>query len=338
MSSLHLCTALWGSADVYEEPPSIEVIRNGFYLPYSMDQSWGVFFGDGRLIQKSVDFRDGTHLPVGQTLTTQTTAKSITDTAPDDVYIYGGFINPHFGHFLINTLPRFWAMTKIRSPNTKILCHGPGTPQQWFAVPHIGRIFGLLGLFPSDFIKFDAPVRLRRVVVPATSLEEQLAGYRSYAQMCNEIGSRIRATNKSEYSNRPVYYSKTRLTSAVGKIVNESEIEEVLRRENVDIIYPETLSFDAQVRLMSSRKYIIGSSGSYFHASIFCPGRRISCISVAEQINSNYVIIDCLANNTASYYYPPEMQVIGQQDGILTARYLPNAARVIEDILEKIHS
>lgn len=333
MKRLNLCTKLWGSAEIREEHPSIEVVSDCFYLPYAEDQPWGLFAEDGRLISISVDFREGTHIPPGQSLATPLTAKTIGMMAPDGAYIYGGRINPHFGHFLVNTLPRFWAMTKIRSPSTKIACHSPGTPEEWFRIPHVGAIFGLLGLSPSDFVKFDGPTRLKSVVVPATSLEEQHAGYRIYGRMCREIGDRIRATGQFEPSDRPIYYSKTRLSSAVGLILNEIEIETVLSRAGVEIIYPETLSFSDQVRLMSSRERLLGSAGSFFHASIFCPPRRITCLNVTEQINSNYTLIDALAYNIATYHYPPALQVVDGREGILTSRYLPEAGAVAEELL-----
>lgn len=329
MNFLDLCTTLWGSAEIHETPPTIELARDCTYLPYAGDRPWGLYDAGGELIKQAIDFREGIHSPPGQ----GTTASPITELAPDGVYIYGGRFNPHFGHFLVNTLPRFWAMTKIRSPSTKILCHGSGSPENWFSIPFVATAFGLLGLSPRDFVTFDRPTRVRSVVIPATSLEEQHAGYRAYADLCRGIGDRIRATGQFERSARPIYYSKTRLSSAVGLIVNELEIEKAMSEAGVEIVYPETLSLADQVRLMSSREQILGSAGSFLHASIFCPPRRITCLNVTEQINSNYTLIDALAGNIATYHYPPAIRVVSNKDGFLTLRYLPDADAVAQELL-----
>ncbi|WP_082503941.1 glycosyltransferase family 61 protein [Methylobacterium sp. Leaf117] len=336
MKLLDLCTMLWGSAEIRDPAPAIEVVHDCRYIPYAGNRSWGLYGRDGRLIDLAVDFREGIHHPPDQSLAVLPIATGIESLAPDGTYIYGGRINPHFGHFLVNTLPRFWAMPKIRSPNTKILCHAPGTPENWFSIPFVATAFGLLGLSPHDFVKFEKPTRLRTVVVPATSLEEQHAGYRAFADLCQGIGDRIRSAENFERTDRPIYYSKTRLSSAVGLITNELEIETVMKDHGVEIIYPETLSFADQVRLMSSRDQILGSAGSFLHASIFCPPRRITCLNVTEKINSNYTIIDSLAGNTATYHYPPALRVLDGKDGFLTLRYLPEANRVAEELLAAI--
>ncbi|MCJ2081845.1 glycosyltransferase family 61 protein [Methylobacterium sp. J-090] len=333
MKLLDLCTTIWGSAEIREASPLIEVARHCLYLPYAGGQAWGLFAEDGQPVNRAIDFREGIFVPSDQILTTRLTAATVDDVAPDGVYIYGGRINPHFGHFLVNTLSRYWAVTKIRSPNTKILYHGSGNPEDWFRIPFVATAFSMLGLLPRDFVSFDKPVRVRSVVVPGTSLEEQHAGYRAYADLCRGIGDRIRSMGEFEQNKRPIYYSKTRLRSAVGVISNEMEIETVLREAGVEIIYPETLSFDDQVRLMSSREQILGSAGSFLHASIFCPPRKITCLNVTEQINSNYTLIDTLAGNSATYHYPPEIKLSNSKEGFLTVRYLPDAGSVARELL-----
>ncbi len=338
MNLLSPCTSLWGTAEIRAADPDISVVREGFYLPYAHGRGWGLFEGDGSPVAAAADFREGTHLPPDQSLHTDLTADRIARSAPGGAYIYGGRINPHFGHFLINTLPRFWAMARIRSPRTPILCHGPGTPEGWFGVPFIAAAFALIGLAPRDFVTFDEPTRVRSVVVPSTSLEEQCAAHRAYGDLCAKMGDRIRSTAQIEPSDRPIYYSKTRLSSAVGRITNEDEIEAVLSRAGVEIVYPETLSFVDQIRLMSARQRIMGSAGSFLHASVFCPGRRITCLNVTEQINSNYVLIDALASNASTYHHPAALEVLQKQENFLTLRYLPQAAAVAEELLAIMNS
>ena len=333
MSHLDRCSTLWGSADVFDRDPAITVIRDGFYVPYTHGGAWGLFDSDGTAVSAAIDYREGIHPPPDQGLETGRRVGEIKAYASNDAYIYGGRINPHFGHFIINTLPRFWNISRIRSPRTPILCHGAGRPADWFAVPFISAAFGLLGLREVDFVSFDEPTRCKLVTVPGTSLEEQRAGYMPYRRLCLAMGDRVRRTSPADHSKQLVYFSKTKMTSAVGTIVNELEVETVLRTAGVRIIFPERLSFEDQIALMSNHDKIIGTSGSFLHTSIFCPPRDITCLNVTSQINTNYSIIDALTGNAAAYYYAPAIKILPKHQNFLTARYLPDAVAVADELL-----
>ncbi|MEG9501321.1 MAG: glycosyltransferase family 61 protein [Methylorubrum extorquens] len=334
MNLLQRCTLLWGSADLYDDDPHVRVVDNCVYLPYSHGNVWGLFSSDGKPVLEAIDFREGVHVPGDQRLPDEGRIDLAVTERSDTSYIYIGRINFHYGHFLINTLPRFWNITKIKSPNTKILFHGPMSVEQIFSTPYVKTIFSMLGLRPEDFVKFAVPTKIKHVVVPKTSFEEQRAGFYTYKSLCGDIGRRI--LHNKDLSTRidTLYYSKTRLKSAVGIITNEAEIEEYMREKGAIIAYPEELSLEEQVLLMSSAEKIIASAGSFLHTSIFCSPRNISCLNVTEQINSNYTIIDMLNRNNAEYYYPIAMQVLPQQDGYLTTRYLPEARAVAEKLFE----
>ena len=334
MPHLDRCSILWGSADVFDRDPNVTLVRDGLYMPYDHAGSWGLFDNDGVAVSAAIDFREGVHLPPDQRVTTPGKIGQVKTQAPHGAYIYGGRINPHFGHFLINTLPRFWSISQIRSPRTPILCHGPGRPAEWFAVPFISAAFGLLGLRERDFVTFDSPTRFKYVTVPGTSLEEQKAGYMAYRRMCLAMGERVRQRSTQDQSNQLIYFSKTKMKSAVGTIVNEVEVETVLRAAGAKIVFPELLSFEEQISLMSNHERISGTSGSFLHTSIFCPPRNITCLNVTSQINTNYTIIDKLSGSKSAYYYAPAIEVLPKQEGFLTARYLPDAALVAEELLD----
>ncbi len=160
-----------------------------------------------------------------------------------------------------------------------------------------------------------------------------MAGYMPYRRMCLAMGERVRQRSPSDQSKQLIYFSKTKMTSAVGTIVNELEVETVLSAAGVRIVFPELLSFEDQIALMSNHERMIGTSGSFLHTSIFCPPREITCLNVTSQINTNYSIIDKLNDNRSSYYYAPAIEVLPKHENFLTARYLPDAAAVADELL-----
>ncbi|MFE1601941.1 glycosyltransferase family 61 protein [Methylobacterium sp. ID0610] len=332
------CHELWGASRIIEADPLTITASDIFYLPYAHGQAWGLFEQDGRIIEAAVDFRDVSKETHGQLLLSPLRIDQIDDHAPPRRYVYGGHVNLHFGHFIINTLPRFWDMSRNMTADTKILCHGIGSPELWFSIPFIARAFALLGLSVRDFVSFDRPTRLDAVIVPGTSLEEQQAGYQAYGRLGRAIGARVLASSSVEQSDRPVYYSKANLKSAVGVIVNEREIEDVLASKGVDIVHPESLTLDDQIGLMASRTSIMGSSGSFLHTSIFCQNRNITCLNVTHNINSNFKIIDDLAGNSSNYYFPRSIEVMDKADGFITVRHLPDARQVAVELLDLMHA
>jgi hypothetical protein len=54
-----------------------------------------------------------------------------------------------------------------------------------------------------------------------------------------------------------------------GKIINEVEIEEQLKRKGFTIIHPEYLSLREQVKLISTSRIVAGFDGSAFYSSLF---------------------------------------------------------------------
>ena len=256
------------------------------------------------------------------------------ETALDSCYIYGGRVHSHYGHFIINTLPRLWPLAVGRQPDLKILCHDSATPESWFTVPFIATILKALGLTPDNFVVFTRPTRLRRVIVPQTSLGEQTHGYYCFRALCHRISMMIGGGNE-RVERTPVYLSKTKLAGGVGRIRNEFELEAALHKSGVEILYPELLTISEQIALFAQPRVIMGTTGSAFHSSIFSPPRsKIICLNQIHNVNSNFAIIDRLNGNTSEYYYQKNTTVTNDSaSGFLTEFVLPDPNAAASDLL-----
>jgi Domain of unknown function (DUF4422) len=99
--------------------------------------------------------------------------------------------------------------------------HGPANPDHWFGRPFIKAIFNALGLVREDFVTFDRPTLIPRLIVPLASLREQHSVHAVFGELCARIGRNLLGAEHSLRDARPVYLSKAALTSGVGRIVNE---------------------------------------------------------------------------------------------------------------------
>lgn len=340
--SLAQCRENWGNHQIVTSDPSIIKVERASYIPIALDQGWGIYNHSGHVIYDSVDFRGSERGTNGQVVEAKINPDHITVEAPDFDYIYVGRINLHYGHFLINTLPRFWALQKLRHHRAKVLCHGHGTPSEWFRFPFFAEICRTLNLQPDDFVVFGTPINLKNVTIPSTSFEEQYQAHQMYRDFCQYIGRHVTDNAAGiRVTDTPAYLSKAKLTIGVGRIKNEIDLLPILSKAGIDIFYPEQMSFADQLRLFCSRSIILGTVGSYFHTNILATTpSRIFGINPTPHVNSNYIMIDSLTQIESSYYYDTEMQTASEDanSGFLAERNFGNPREIAEQYLQIVNS
>ena len=310
--ALEKCTEVWGSFSIREHDPRIAEFRDVVYLPYDLDAPWGIFDWRGKAIPETVDLHGPDQSPYRQVLETDADLSATRDEADHDVYIYGGSINLHYGHFLVNSLSRFWPLARSKfTGDVKYLCHGPGDPDTWFAIEFFSKIFTQLGLSRENFVTFDRTTRIPRLIVPETSFGEQCFIHPIYADLCHMVGAGQLQSMPSRRKDTPVYLSKTKMIGGVIRVINEDDILNRLEKGGVEIVFPEMLPFNEQVRLFAERPVITATTGSAFHTSVFTRpfGSIIGVNVVMPSVNSNYLLIDAANNNDAHYYWPRDIAV-----------------------------
>lgn len=290
------CTSLWGTSDWIEADPSIRHLREATYLPYSSEGAWGLFAHGARVSEYGRDPAPGEAPP------------DLAEAAEDGPFLYTGPIATHYGHFLVYTLPRLWPLaswSNSRQGPPRLLCHPPGPRRSWLGLDYVAAILGRLGRGPEDIVAFDRPVRLRDVVVPEPSLVEQTSMHALFARLCREIGRPFWEEAEVDREARPLYLSKTKLRAGVARIANEQAIVDELEDRGVEIVHPETLAFAEQIRLLSSRRIVMGSAGSAFHTVAFAaPGRRLVGLNWQPALNANFALLDRVNGASARYYCP----------------------------------
>jgi capsular polysaccharide biosynthesis protein len=333
---LKRCSESWGSCRLIGADPEIGHHCGVAYLPFGQGHSWGIYDLQGFLLADTVDL----HGPQGdhhheQAPRLDRSFLADVEEAPEATYIYGGFINPHYGHFIVNSLARQWPLARSTKSKVKILCHGPANPDHWFARPFIKAIFNALGLTREDFVTFDRRTLIPRLIVPLTSMREQHYIHTVFGELCARIGRNLLGAEHSVREARPAYLSKAGLKSGVGNVVNEIRIVEVLEREGVEIVFPEQIDLTAQIRLYAERDHICGIAGSALHTQAFWPSRgRVSTISATPGPNSNFFLIDLASKSQVDYFYPPGSRVVNEgSNAFLTSIEVQKPELIASDIL-----
>lgn len=230
-------------------------------------------------------------------------------------HFFIGDISPHFGHFLLESTSRLWPLLNKGENLTdlKYLYCSSNPNHGFFRKSFIKDIFGCFSLQAQEFVAYREPCRIKNVFIAPPAFEIRHHSNVIFRQLMRHIGTSL-AGNLDSINNAnttPLYLSKSKLTKGVSGITNEIEIEMLLKQEGVDILHPETLSLENQIKELTNRKYLIGFVGSALHTLLFCPGDKvISGIVLGEKLNANYVMIDQLARNKGHYELAGNVNVV----------------------------
>ncbi|MGN7124970.1 glycosyltransferase family 61 protein [Methylorubrum thiocyanatum] len=328
------CRETFGTVNLRHGDPATRTAFDVIYTPFRRNERWGIFDERKKAIEACIDYREPHYQLMYQAPIYPDGIVNI-PWAPHERYIYGGRFNPHYGHYLVESLPRLWRLAREGLAGRKIIMHGEGDLTWWFSYDHVRTAWGGLGLSQDDFVHFDHPVKIRELTIPLPSLQQQTYAHPVYGELCRKIGQSIIEVDSARARNTtPVFLSKTKLSGGVNIIVGEDIVEEKLAAEGVDIVHPQDLSLQEQIALFSDRETIVGTAGSAFHTSVFSsrPSRQIA-LSPIHSINANYVLFDKLALTETEQYYQVGSYDIGGDERFLTRRKLADPEVAAADLI-----
>lgn len=228
-------------------PAKLSLIRNARVMPFqgTMDHfAAGVYDGDGRFLDSSIIRHRASpseYLPVTKTLS--------------GTYIFGGYLFYHFGHFLLESLSRVYAIRQCRlypvvftSPNEHV-----GEAQK--------KLFRFLRI-ENEILLLREPTAIENLIMseagssihPPLLLEEQVRALGVF-----------RAGAPQESGNK-IWLSRSKVRG--GGLENEADIEKELRRMDWTIVHPEELSYREQARCVSTARRVAGLDGSAFYSAL----------------------------------------------------------------------
>ena len=192
-------------------------------------------------------------------------------------HLYGGQLWYHFGHFLVETISRLWALDEIGDKLESIVFI-PKRPAKSHALKSYQReFFELLGIdLPVRIL--DAPTRVEKLVVPGQGfgLGDIAAGTDKFrAYMAGSFAPGIQADGPER-----LYLSRSRLGGQEGGIVLEDALESNLEASGYTVYHPQTETIDQQIARYRAAQSVVGPDGSAFHLFGFVakPAQRAAVV------------------------------------------------------------
>ncbi len=275
-------------------PPIIEPIENAFLVPVEADGefSHGVYRSDGSFCELS-----RTRISSNRFSERASEPDSRGTDRLDGSYLFAGIGRHHFGHFLMETTSRLWALDGRQNRFDGIIILPP--PNINFAAilrRRLMRFFEVLDCgLPIHLVK--RPVAVEQLFVPAQGF-----GHRQWSIGSPEFRSFVR--QQIDVTCQPrgpekIYISRSRLKHRFKRIDQEDKIEDIMRGAGYTIFHPERHPIDVQCRVYRAAHTIVGGDGSAFHLVPFAmqAETRVGLIQRRARVEP----VDAIARQIAAF-------------------------------------
>jgi capsular polysaccharide biosynthesis protein len=214
--------------------------------------------------------------------------------------IYVGGFHKHYGHFLTEGIARYWYA--VADEGHPILSHRIDrySPKALF----LDRFFEAVSFPRQRLVTFQRPVLLKEVIVPLPSFTNASEGFEVHRLIPESVAAKV-LSDPSRRTAQPLYMSRRHLGRNNRLVINEEILEDKLRARGFEIVYPERLSLDQQIKLINQHEVVVGTVGSALHGSLFdlSPerSRNIICLAYKDMIHPNYLLIDAIKSVNSTY-------------------------------------
>jgi len=212
-------------------------------------------------------------------------------------WLYAGVGRHHFGHFLLEALPRLWALD-AQGPRPDGIALVPMAGRDIAAVlaRRLAPLLDILGQgLPVHLV--DRPVRVDAALVPSQGF-----GHRDWSHGTPEARAYMRrhlCGAVAPDGPERLYISRRRLKPAAKQVPFESRIEKWMSRAGYGILHPERHGVAEQIAAYRAARVIVGPDGSAFHLASFVMdgGARVALI----QRRTRQPAFDAIAQQVAGF-------------------------------------
>lgn len=256
-------------------PPVVERLRLALAMPMAPgpDCTCGIFRADGSFRPLSRTLLSGARLSGVPEPDEMPVAEAITGR-----WLFAGIGRHHFGHFLVETLIRLWAVRAYREELDGIVIipkHGMD-----FSLALARRYGSFLALLSDDLPVHIAefPTRYETLLLPSPGFGP-LGWIEGSEVFRREMRARVAGAIRPAGSDK-LYISRSGLKQSEKRVHDEDRIEALLARAGYDIFHPEAHSIEDQLARYMAATTVIGGDGSAFHLAAFAlpRGARVGLI------------------------------------------------------------
>lgn len=241
----------------------IAVIENAIVVPPAKGlgnqaiQKSGVLRPDGSIVEESITWRGRSRVTIAPEMPAEDELDHL-----EGSHVFMGPLFGHFGHFLVESIARIWALDHIDEEIDGI-CFVPKFQNRPQHVMQTYRPFmNALGV-NTAMVNLANPTRVDKLYVPQQGfgMFHMIEGAPEYREFIRKHAGHSIAPQGAE----KIYISRSALPPIRGSVIGEQVIEERLKAEGYEIYHPQKHSFQDQIAAYRAAKQIVAIDCSPLH-------------------------------------------------------------------------
>jgi len=232
----------------------------------------GILDANGAFVENSITWRNTNQINLEPEMPPEA---EITELKGN--YMFAGHLFGHFGHFLVESICRFWAIPLLEGKIDGILF----VPKFQNRPQHVIGVFRpMIEMLGVDVpcINIEDPTRVENLYVPQQGfgMFDMIEGAPEFREWVKDAGKDVEPKGAEK-----IYVSRSALPPARGSLLGEKRIEALLEAEGYEMFHPQKHSFAEQIAAYKAARCIISVDGSPLHmaAIVGDSDQKIACIA-----------------------------------------------------------
>lgn len=258
--------------------------KNALLVPWGTEKPGGAFRAAGIFDNKGVLLEDGhcwryTHHPI-----------TVEPKLPEDFdrgaaerlegrWMFGGLFYGHFGHFLVETTTRLWALDKLKDLDGIVFYPKQEKAHERRQFRYMLPFFEACGLSHLQIRCPQKPVTIDAVAMPPPGfgMADMMEGRPEYRDWVHKnLASEI-----APEGPRDIYVSRAHLPSKRGAVLMEDRIERLMEQAGYAVIHPQEMPLEQQLAQWKAARSIVSLDASALHlaAMLVSPETKVAIIN-----------------------------------------------------------
>ena len=272
---------------------SYEIIRNG---TIHAANNWGAFFQkfkdtgfitdeDNNWVLSSASYQQKLYSRIPN----ENTEKNIKTVHKKAIFL--GAFRQHYGHFICQGLSRLWFLLKNKYNDYDLIYIPQGKLPNF-----VFKYLELFGIDSNRLVAITETTKYDEIIVPEISFALDTFWTDEFKKTIDRIQKHI-----TPVKNKNIYLSRMHFND---NCIGEKYIEQIYKENGYKIIYPEEMSIEEQISVISGAKNIVGVVGTALHNLMFMSnGASCTILERYNRPNYNQIIINDMRSLKTNYVY-----------------------------------
>ena len=187
------------------------------------------------------------------------------DEKQDITVLYIGYLNYHFGHMIVDSSIRLWAIDKYKYDKIAYISSDKGELPTYYQ-----ELFIALHIQPEKMLRVDKITRFKKVCVPDLSYLVNVYVSEEFCKPFNDVIHSLANEFKDKYCYNKIYFSRTHFVKKNNLMqYGEVVIEKIFEQNGFKVLYPEELKLHETIYYMQNCSILATGVGTLSHNIIF---------------------------------------------------------------------